>query len=307
MVWHGGEPLAAGREHLAALMAPFARRRAPRADQRHARSTTPGASSSSSTTCGSSVSVDGPARAQRRAGRPRRRARRTTGSCAASTALRRHGIPFSALCVVVRPAAGPGHGAVRVLPRPGLRRARHQHRGAARGSTPRANAHAARRCGRSGPSWSRPGAATRGSRCARSSGRCGTPAAVLAGTADELLPRRLDPIPTIGHDGRWCCSRRSWPASPTPGTATSRSGNVLDHAAGARSSRGAAPRRPGSPSSWPGSRRAGRPARTSASAAARHAANRYFEHGRFDGTETEHCRNSKIRLLEGVLDHARDH
>ena len=26
-------------------------------------------------------------------------------------------------------------------------------------------------------------------------------AAVLDGTADELLPRRLDPIPTIGHDG----------------------------------------------------------------------------------------------------------
>jgi uncharacterized protein len=36
-----------------------------------------------------------------------------------------------------------------------------------------------------------------------------------------------------------------------------------------------------------------------------HAANRYFEHGRFDGTETNHCRNSKMRLLEGVLQHAR--
>ena len=38
-----------------------------------------------------------------------------------------------------------------------------------------------------------------------------------------------------------------------------------------------------------------------------HAANRYFEQGRFSGTETEHCRNSKIYLLEGVLEHARDH
>jgi uncharacterized protein len=38
-----------------------------------------------------------------------------------------------------------------------------------------------------------------------------------------------------------------------------------------------------------------------------HAANRYFERGRFDVTATDHCRNSKIRLLEGVLDHARDH
>ncbi|NUP02312.1 MAG: radical SAM/SPASM domain-containing protein, partial [Nonomuraea sp.] len=38
-----------------------------------------------------------------------------------------------------------------------------------------------------------------------------------------------------------------------------------------------------------------------------HAANRYFEHGRFDTTVTEHCRNSKIRLMEGVLDHAAPH
>ena len=35
-----------------------------------------------------------------------------------------------------------------------------------------------------------------------------------------------------------------------------------------------------------------------------HAANRYFELGRFDATETNHCRNSKIHLLEGVLEHA---
>lgn len=33
-------------------------------------------------------------------------------------------------------------------------------------------------------------------------------------------------------------------------------------------------------------------------------ANRYFEHARLDGTETNYCRNSKIALMEGVLDHA---
>lgn len=32
-----------------------------------------------------------------------------------------------------------------------------------------------------------------------------------------------------------------------------------------------------------------------------HPANRYFEHGRMDGTTTNYCRNSKISLLEGVL------
>ncbi|GAB2991948.1 radical SAM protein [Amycolatopsis acidiphila] len=35
-----------------------------------------------------------------------------------------------------------------------------------------------------------------------------------------------------------------------------------------------------------------------------HPANRYFEHGRFDTTETNYCRNSKIALVEGVLHHA---
>ncbi|APU17333.1 MULTISPECIES: cyclophane-forming radical SAM peptide maturase AmcB [Actinoalloteichus] len=32
-----------------------------------------------------------------------------------------------------------------------------------------------------------------------------------------------------------------------------------------------------------------------------HASNRYFEHGRMDGTETNYCRNSKIALMEGIL------
>jgi uncharacterized protein len=33
-----------------------------------------------------------------------------------------------------------------------------------------------------------------------------------------------------------------------------------------------------------------------------HPANKYFETGRFDITETIYCRNSKIRLLEGAFD-----
>lgn len=35
-------------------------------------------------------------------------------------------------------------------------------------------------------------------------------------------------------------------------------------------------------------------------------ANRFFELGRLDGTQTDYCRNSKIALLEGVLHHASD-
>ncbi len=33
-----------------------------------------------------------------------------------------------------------------------------------------------------------------------------------------------------------------------------------------------------------------------------HPANKYFEHGRLDGAETNYCRNGKIALVEGVLD-----
>jgi uncharacterized protein len=36
-----------------------------------------------------------------------------------------------------------------------------------------------------------------------------------------------------------------------------------------------------------------------------HPANRYFEHGRLDVTETNYCQNGKIALVEGVLDAAR--
>ncbi|SHG05596.1 hypothetical protein [Streptoalloteichus hindustanus] len=38
-----------------------------------------------------------------------------------------------------------------------------------------------------------------------------------------------------------------------------------------------------------------------------HPANRLFETGRLDGTETDHCRNSKIALVEGMIDLANRH
>lgn len=32
-----------------------------------------------------------------------------------------------------------------------------------------------------------------------------------------------------------------------------------------------------------------------------HPSNRYFEHGRMDGTETNYCRNNKIAPMEGAI------
>ncbi len=136
VVWHGGEPLAAGREHLADLMAPFGpevehhvqtnatldRRRLVRflrpardAGERERRRA-PGA--------------------QRRPGQPGRSAgvrpdrARHRGAAPARSALLRagRGVP---------PGAGAGHRAVRLLPRVGLRRAGHQHRGDRGGQHPR--------------------------------------------------------------------------------------------------------------------------------------------------------------------------
>ena len=129
--------------------------------------------------------------------------------------------------------------------------------------------------------------------------------AVLDGTADEVLPRRLDPIPTIaarrlggpalagaGRLHRPAVRRLHRPAtsSTTPLAA------ILARAATSAGWIAGVPAR--------ASRRAGPAARTSASAAARTRPTATSSMGRFDVTETNHCRNSKIRLLEGVLDHA---
>src|SRR4051794_5671070 len=105
VVWHGGEPLAAGREHLAALLAPFG------AGVEHHVQTN--ATLIDDAWCEFfeqhrvrvSVSVDGP--------RARNGDRVTRGGAPAYDrivrgigALRRHGIPFSALCVVGDPRPG---------------------------------------------------------------------------------------------------------------------------------------------------------------------------------------------------------
>jgi len=129
--------------------------------------------------------------------------------------------------------------------------------------------------------------------------------AVLAGTADDLLPRRLDPIPTVGHDGSVVVLSPELAGFTDPHYGDFTSGNVLTTPLGEILADAA-----GTP--WVGEFLTGVEAcRTSCAyfgfCGGGHAANRYFELGRFDGTETEHCRNSKIRLLEGVLEHARDH
>lgn len=131
--------------------------------------------------------------------------------------------------------------------------------------------------------------------------------AALAGEADTLLPRRLDPVPVVGYDGSVTMLSPELAGFAGPGYGDFASGNVLHrplHEILADIS--------AAPTGWVAEYLAGVEACRDTCpyfgfCGGGHAANRYFEHGRFDTTRTEHCGNSKINLLEGVLDHARAH
>src|SRR5262245_25958713 len=104
VVWHGGEPLAAGREHLADLMAPF------EGVEHHVQTN---ATLIDDAWCEFfaaydvrvGISVDGPATrtAQRVDWRGRPAYQRIKRGV---EALRRHGVRFAALCVVSNPEPG---------------------------------------------------------------------------------------------------------------------------------------------------------------------------------------------------------
>jgi uncharacterized protein len=303
VVWHGGEPLATGRDHLAALLAPFGS-----GVEHHVQTN---ATLIDDDWCDFfrthdvrvSVSVDGPA--------ARNGDRVTRGGKPAYDrivrgieALRRHEIPFSALCVVGDP-------------RPGAAAELYEYFLALgcdvlginveelEGVNTRANRRPAAEVT---AFWAELVAAWR--RDPRIHLReiewsLRYVAAVFDGTADELLPRRLDPIPTVAFDGSVVLLSPELAGFHDGRYGDFTSGNVLatplaDILAGAAETpwiaeflRGVEDCRHSCP--------------YFGFCGGAHAANRYFEHGRFDVTETDHCRNSKIRLLEGVLDHARDH
>ncbi|MEV5764172.1 cyclophane-forming radical SAM peptide maturase AmcB [Micromonospora sp. NPDC052213] len=303
VVWHGGEPLAAGREHLAALIAPFG----PEVEH-HVQTN---ATLIDDAWCAFftehrvrvSVSVDGP--------RERNGDRITRAGGPAYdrivrgvAALRRHRLPFSALAVVGRPEPGLatelydyflGLGCdvlgVNIEETEGVNL--------------RDNSHDARAVT---AFWAELVAAWRREprihlREVEWSLRYA--AAVLDGTADDVLPRRLDPIPTVGHDGSVTVLSPELAGFTDVRYGDFSSGNVLTTPlADILAHAGRTP--------WVGEFLAGVEACRSSCpyfgfCGGGHAANRYFELGRFDGTETAHCRNSKIHLLEGVLEHARDH
>lgn len=302
VVWHGGEPLAAGREQLAALMAPFG----PGVEH-HVQTN---ATLIDDAWCEFftehdmrvSVSVDGPEhRNHERVTRGNRpaydRIMRGVG------ALRRHGIGFSALCVVGRPAPGLATELYRYFLELGC-----DVLGINVEELEGVNTRTNRLPDREVTAfWAElVGAWRRDPRIhlREIEWSLRYAAAVLDGTADELLPRRLDPIPTIAYDGSVVLLSPELAGFSDPRYGDFSSGNVLTRPlAEILADATATP--------WVAEFLEGVEAcRTQCPyfgfCGGAHAANRYFEHGRFDVTTTDHCRNSKIRLLEGVLDHARD-
>jgi uncharacterized protein len=303
VVWHGGEPTAAGRDRLGALMAPF------QGVEHHIQTN---ATLIDDAWCEFlaahqvkiGLSIDGPepesARRVIRGARPAyHRIMRGIAT------LRRHDLPFAALCVVSDPRPGLAGQlyefflelgcyalGINIEEREGVN-VRDTGFAAAAVRTFWAELTAAWRAD--------PRIELREIEWAlRYAG------AALAGTDDELLPRHFDPIPSIGWDGRVVLLSPELAGFSDPRYGDFASGNVLDEPLHELVSRAT-----GRPAGWIAEYLTGVEAcRTSCRyfgfCGGAHAANRYFEHGRFDGTQTDHCRNSKIRLLEGVLDYARE-
>ncbi len=310
VVWHGGEPLAAGRDALGELMDAVADCAPAGRIEHHVQTNATLIDDDwceflASRQIRVGVSIDGPAEAT--GDRVNRAGRAAYPEISRGiAALRRHRIEFAALCVVTDPRpelAGPLYAffaalgahalGINVEEREGVNTRSNAHDGAAvRGF------------------WAELTAAWRADPCIelrevewalRYAG------AVLDGEADTLLPRRVDPIPVIGYDGSVLLLSPELAGFSDLRYGDFSSGNVLRQPLNEIVADAA-----GRPAGWIAEYLSGVEACRDGCpyfgfCGGGHASNRYFEQGRFDGTETEHCRNSKINLLEGVLDHARDH
>lgn len=303
-VWHGGEPLAAGRDHLGALMDPFV------GVEHHVQTN---ATLIDDAWCAFfrerdikvGVSIDGPEDLTvQRVNRGRRPA--YDQIMKGIGALRRHGVPFAVLCVVSDP-------------RPGLAARLYEffadlgcyalgiNLEEQEGVNRRSNAHADLRVRAFWAELTEAWRADPRIELREIEWALRYAAATLEGAADELLPRQHDPIPTIAYDGRVVLLSPELAGFTDSVYGDFTSGNVLDTPLGEIVAAASA-----TPNGWIAEYLDGVEAcRASCPyfgfCGGAHAANRYFEQGRFDGTETDHCRNSKIRLLEGVLDYARGH
>lgn len=302
VVWHGGEPLAAGRDHLTALMRPFA------GVEHHIQTN---ATLIDDAWCEFfatqgvrvGVSIDGPR--HQTEGRVLRNHRPAYDRIVRGIeTLRRHDVPFAALCVVTDPSPARArdlYAYARQLGCTVLGVNVEEQEGVNRRSNDFGNDQVRGFWATLTEQWrADPSVEVREVEWAlRFAG------ASLAGDADSLLPRRHDPVPTIAEDGRVVLLSPELAGFVSDRYGDFASGSVVEESLADIVARAAF-----APTGWIAEYLSGVEAcRASCPyfgfCGGAHAANRYFEQGRFDGTETRHCRNSKILLLEGVLDYAR--
>lgn len=305
IVWHGGEPLSAGRDHLGRLMAPFTA-------GKHTLQTN--AALIDDAWCefllerdvGVGVSIDGPesmnTRRVTRAGHPAFRVVKR-----GIQRLKAHGIPFSAIAVVTDPDPARAAEFYEFFVELGCHSLGvniEEQEGA------NTTVHAADRR-RATEFWAALTASWQANPAIqlRELTRVREFAAsVLYGeSATGPAVRPWDPLPTIAYDGGVVLLSPELAGFTDPRFGDFTTGNVL-HDSLETLLVEAERRTSWLPEFWRGVDACRATCPYFAFCGGGHPANRYFEHaGRMDGTRTRYCTTAKIALLEGVTRHVRTH
>ncbi|WP_437053334.1 radical SAM protein [Streptomyces sp. enrichment culture] len=306
VVWHGGEPLATGREHLAALMAPF---------QGVKHSVQTNAALVDDAWCEFllehevhvGVSLDGPEDMNTHrvtlAGRP--------GFGVAMRGidrLRRHGLAFSAIAVVSDPDPADAARFYEFFADVGVTAL-----GVNVEETEGVNRHATEADPvRSAEFWTALADAWRSNpvvQLREITRVVNFASAVLHGPTPASTPAGMpwDPLPTIAYDGGVVMLSPELAGFTDERFGDFTTGNVLRDGLDVLVTE-AEERTPWITEFWKGVDACRATCPFFAFCGGAHPANRYFEHdGRFDGTRTRYCTTAKIALLEGVARHASAH
>ncbi|MFI9746765.1 cyclophane-forming radical SAM peptide maturase AmcB [Streptomyces sp. NPDC052494] len=306
VVWHGGEPLATGREHLAALMAPFE-------GVKHSMQTN--AALLDDAWCAFlldhgvavGVSIDGPADMNTHrvtlAGHP--------GFHVAMRGierLRSYDIPFSAIAVVSEPDprnAARFYDFFAELGVTTLGVNVEEEEGVNRGTRTADPARAAEFWAALADAW-RENPSVHLREISRVMNFAG---AVLHSRTSAPTPSSApwDPLPTVTHDGGVVLLSPELAGFTDDRFGDFTTGNVLRDGLDVLVAE-AEQRTSWIAEFWDGVDACRDTCPYFSFCGGAHPANRYFEHGgRMDGTRTSYCTTAKIALLEGVTQHARQH
>ncbi|MFE0192595.1 cyclophane-forming radical SAM peptide maturase AmcB [Streptomyces sp. NPDC058989] len=303
VVWHGGEPTAAGRDHLAKLMAPFR-------GVKHTMQTN--AALIDDAWCdfiqqhdiGIGVSIDGPPHMNRHrvteAGHPAYRVIRR-----GIDRLTAHGIPFSAIAVVSDPDPGRAGEFYDFFADLGCHtlgvNIEEQE-----GVNTRPGSYDKSRVVEFWAALTAAWEASRVVRIREVSRALQFAGAVLAGHQDGPPASQLwDPLPTIAYDGNVVLISPELAGFTDHRFGDFTTGNVLTTPLGTLLKE-AGQRTAWLHEFWQGVDACRASCGFFGFCGGAHPANRYFEHaGRMDGTQTRYCTVAKIALLEGVTQHAR--